>query len=820
MGRRSSSGAGTSVVVLIGLIILIGRFISEHLVAVMALAAVGLVGFLVYKYSRSSTATGHQPTPEGRASSPARRIAHRSGSIPGNTRARVSSTTNGDELWISKGSIAETASGVLSDMVYVGTGLRAIGSADVEPALIDPTVPVDRTVTDCTVRRLHYWPSYTEASADARAAYLTWLRSGRSDPAADIGYVFIYFYGLERRALHDARTSPVAAAEVPDIEAEVVRLLGIYGRQRSFHGYARAFLDFLTASRMPNAAYRKPPNPDADSSLSHSHRIALAQCAGDGACLPVDWAYLWVTRSPLATLGTAARRCPNEFRALFREEYRARYGDGLVLPRNRTRLKVEYRPASASFRGAPTLTIEPDLPDVSVLSGPVKKLLEVADAAIEKLNRYSRLIGKNPEAAGSFEALVELPITLWPDDYRRQFEKVRDVVQRAGQPAAVPFEKLRSWMPTFAELSRGKLNALYSALSSVGLGMEPDIRFGGAVPVTDSRVVLFADDAATAVQEASTRYMAASLTLHLAAAVAAADGETVDAERTLLLKQMEEWLSLSESERRRLHAHLRFLLLQPPKLTGLKKRIEALNRPEREAVADFLALVAQADERVTPDEIKMLQKIFRLLGLEPESVFSRVHMAATEPVRVCTADRDDTDGYAIPVSPPTEEPERHSAPTPMLAPSSRSKTKPSREPGVLKLDHQKIDALRKDSERVAAILESVFEVEPSSAQPLPATDDRARQEDMSEQEPAVEIRPGLLGLDAVHSALLQTLLSRTEWARTELEELAEDRDLMLDGALERLNEASFERLDMALFDDGDPVVLNADAVREVLNAAN
>lgn len=413
-----------------------------------------------------------------------------------------------------------------------------------------------------------------------------------------------------------------------------------------------------------------------------------------------------------------------------------------------------------------------------MLTSPLRQLEVVALRAVGDLERYSRVVGKNPEAASSFEALVELPIALWPDQYRRPVESLHEVVKRAAKPAAIPFEKFRSWLPSWDELTRPKLRSLSTALAAAGLGMEPDVRFGGSAPALDSRVVLFADDPKTATAEPTSRYLAAALTLHLAAAVIAADGEVAEAERTLLTKQLEAWLHLSESERRRLGALLRFLLVQPPKLSGLKKKIEALDLPARESLGDFLALVAQADENVTPQEIKTLQKIFRLLGLEPESVFSKVHLAATEPVTVQSAT-------------PTGEGRTIPPPIPKAAPGIR-------------LDAARIAALQKDSERVAAILANVFQ-EPDSAPP-------AEPEPEARQEAA---EPGLLGLDSTHSTLLETLLTRTHWSRAELEELATDRGLMLDGALEHLNEASFERIEMPLFEGTDPVVFNPDAVREV-----
>jgi len=50
---------------------------------------------------------------------------------------------------------------------------------------------------------MDYWPSYCEVSPRARAAYLRWLEDGRRDESTYIGYVFLFFYGLERRLLGD-----------------------------------------------------------------------------------------------------------------------------------------------------------------------------------------------------------------------------------------------------------------------------------------------------------------------------------------------------------------------------------------------------------------------------------------------------------------------------------------------------------------------------------------------------------------------------------------------------------------------------------------
>ena len=73
----------------------------------------------------------------------------------------------------------------------------------------------------------------------------------------------------------------------------------------------------------------------------------------------------------------------------------------------------------------------------------------------------------------------------------------------------------------------------------------------------------------------------------------------------------------------------------------------------------------------------------------------------------------------------------------------------------------------------------------------------------------------LLNLDPGHSRLLEVLLQRTEWKRAELEELCNERDLMVDGAIEIINQAAFERFDQALIEqNGQTTYINRELIPE------
>ncbi|HEX2881449.1 MAG TPA: TerB N-terminal domain-containing protein, partial [Polyangiaceae bacterium] len=105
--------------------------------------------------------------------------------------------------WVPAGkSVTVAGIEISGGMIYFGRNLTG-GQRDyrTEPALIDPSLPVNLKKARFDDTKLGYWPSYEGLEPADRAGYLQWLRDGRSDLGAPIGFVFLFFYGLERRAL-------------------------------------------------------------------------------------------------------------------------------------------------------------------------------------------------------------------------------------------------------------------------------------------------------------------------------------------------------------------------------------------------------------------------------------------------------------------------------------------------------------------------------------------------------------------------------------------------------------------------------------------
>ena len=661
------------------------------------------------------------------------------------------------QCWVPAGRVVQVSGFSLSGgLIYLGRGLLAINRNSVEPALIDPALPVSRHGANCHERMLDYWPSYRTARPEARASYLQWHETGRSDPEADIGYVFLFFYGLERRALADPEADPSASLEIPTILEEVRRLRSIYSKHSSFERYSSTFLDyveFITASRNLDVDLGSPPKNE-QRFLSFALKKGLGFFARSGTPLPASWAFAWFYHDPRTRLPTPIERCHRQFETLFIHEYQRRFAQGIIVPSNKTRMSFNYRPASASFGRLLNETL--DLPDVTVLSATYLKLNTVAQFCFEKLDAFGRFIGRNGVAESSVEAIVLQPPALWPNSVRQKFYLLTSDIHSSGAPHVIKLAELLGCFGDAAAISRSSFASLANGLGEIGFEMEPDVRISGSVPGVQDLVALYRVDAPG---EAGAGYGLALLMLQLSSVVASADGTFSDSEVVVVARHIDDNKALSLWEKQRLRARLAIYRRVPPSLAGLKKVIEGLDSSARKGVVDMLFATIYANGSADPSEVKALEKIYSLFGIGSAELYTRLHALASYPEALRTTEGTTTTSA--------------------------------------KLDMAKVEKLKIDSAEVTNRLKVIFSSSDDDAQ------ERANRG--PSKTPDVASASTLLGLDIDHSDLLTVLLSRPHWTRAEFLDLCSDKSLMPDGAIERINEAAFEKFDQPILDGDDPI---------------
>ena len=672
--------------------------------------------------------------------------------------------------WVSRGIVEVGEFTIVAPLVYVGT-------PEVPPhnAVIDPSLPVGRAQAFGTAPELPYWPSYCGMSPDARATFLAWLVEGRKAPDIQIGYVFVYLYGLEWRALAEG-----AAADLPAIAQEVRRLLGIYGDTYSFRSYANARLDavlFLQREALPlgdeppaTFGYRAPL----------SVRGAVSRCVADGRPMPFDLMFLWYLHHETTGLRTPAKRAFPEFRDLCRVRYTAKHGEGLLVKPPKGVLAEEFRAASDNF----VVTLKSGLPNVARLTAPIKKMAEIAEAATNDLDKYSRLLGRKPEARGTLEAAALLPADIRDAYLGLEAVEIRhrllDPASRGPvlRPLAEVAAALGIALPQSGRLRKDVAQSMAAALEAVGCACEPDVRCGSRPPAVGEDMVLFDLPDGHDGQDGmyGVAYKSAVAILTVAAAVVHADTEVSEAEEAHLVGLIEEFLHLAEAERRRLEAHVHRLLATKADLTAARAAVKGAPEEERRRMARFALAAASADGVVAPSEVRMLEKLYKELGLDPTDLYGHLHASDApsrdEPVVVREAEGQER-GHAIPAPP---------APSPAAQ-------------GVM-LDRAFLDRVRDETRQVSGLLRDIFAEDDQQAPPTPRPEEEDRVDDR------------FAGLDAAHAALLAALVVEDTWRREDFEAHCAAHRLLPDGAIETINEWSFDTFDEPLLDEDDDITVN------------
>jgi uncharacterized tellurite resistance protein B-like protein len=688
------------------------------------------------------------------------------------------------QCWVPPGKTIEVGGQSISGgLVYVGENLRAADRDYIgEPALIDPKLEVGSGQAGDS----GYWSSYQSLSPAERGAYLRWLAGPRRRPEADQTQLFVYFYGLERRLLVDPKADDNARAERGTLVRELERLEG-EGEGDQGHGsfahYLEALLDFLAAEDLL-AGTRKvePPTVKSGWEVPLTLRIMIGELAAARLRLPAELAKSWISTSPEAYLRTPAERCPEEFARLFSIRYRERFGDGLALPEGAP-LRLSYRAASQGLDEAGRRTSVPDICSSAQLIEPLRAL---GRDCSDELAAYSRWLGRHPEGAG-FKGTALLPAPLLADTDDPTVVSLREVLARAeaGQePWVIAANDLIDlWEPEANKLGKKEAVLLCQLLEKLGYGIEPDPRFGSPNLKREMPAALFpllAGDPSAP----SPAYAAACRLLHLMAAVARADG-TVSAEEEALLET--HILAVDElypGEQARLRAHGNWLTRSQLRLPSLGEYGAALSNAERQAIARSVVALAAADGQIDPEEVKTLQKIFKLLELDAESVYSELHAASAG------------DGPVVVRNGPAAE---SGEPLPQSGSTEVRRG----------LDRAAIDAKIEETAAVSTLLSGIFTEAEESEVP-----EKSEAEQLTDELSAKEV--GTPRLSATERAFALALAERESWSREEIEELAARHEVMVDGALESVNEAAFE-LCGSPFSEGDqPIEIDSEVAKEML----
>ena len=682
--------------------------------------------------------------------------------------------------WHGKGESIAVGSYTLTDpLVYVCDGR---GSSR-EASCIDRRQTIGKPIFE-PVGSLGYYPEYSRLSINQRANYLQWLAGGRVGPLSDIGYAFLYFYGLERRLL-------IEGQDLSPIVKEVVRLLETYTFSGSFDGYLSRFLSYTLARTDISTLKEKWFQAVFERTRAHRDEqhlaVGLAWLFSNERPLPPAWACRIARLDPRSPRSVVLERLPDQFNALFLRRYRDRYGDGMKLTAAKRDREVTYQPASPSRLSdeAASADLKPvKVAHVMGIQSQFAHLVQIWACCIEELKPLSRVVAKGADVSNraAYEALPdELKAETEHPDKPRWDQLAVDQVQEDG--TVILKVGALAEIQGYAEkpkLTAKQSEAIAQTAHSVGFMIEPDPRITNRAYGWEDHAAVFRPEERPSLPQGNS-FAGAALLLELGMFIAAADGEIEEEEVNHIAGFLESQFFLDPPDARRLEALKRVFLSQHPSIAGIGKRLERIvNLEQVESIGPFLFGVAAANGAIEKAEISALRSAYRALGIDPKGLdrqLAEYGRIAREPVEVVAAPEQENRGEVIP-------PREAIGPRPSYV-----------------LNQALIKILRRESDQVKEMLAKAMEND--------------EPEDPVETAPGPPADPRLEGLDGHYSAVLLLLLERKSWTRAEFDDLVRRHSLMTSGTLDVVNEWAYERFDDPILEeDGDSVRVHSHLVME------
>lgn len=649
---------------------------------------------------------------------------------------------------------------------YYGGVLRSIDGYRIETSLVDDSYPIKTSSIDHIDSSLKYYPSYSQLSSLCRDTYLKWLEGDRTRPSTPIGYVFLYFYGIERRILLDHLIGKKGNNdEFKALFAEIQRLKSIFKDNKSFFWYCTKLLEIM--------CIYKPGLVSIDNQeMSYGYdsillKYQISQAAINNKPISSNIALHWLKSLSAYNLKTPARRCSEEFDELFRLVYTQKYGDGILVKPNKSRLSIHYFPASASLSGIRLEAL--DIPDPSILRGPSNKFISIAEECTNQLDSYSRHLGRKDTSKNDLSAKILLPEILLKShttEFIENFKtQVNDVLVKHNGVISVKnfWEIIDEPLPE--KINKKVFLFMHSIVDKAGYDMVPNPHLNHGKPIKDGSIVLFNEKLESSYVP-TFAYNEILIHLWLGSIIAKQDESIHDNKLEVLKSRIDSENQLTPAEKQSLHAYLMWRLHNTVSFTGLKKHLSVLDPQTKETISQNLIEISLADGKVTKQEITHLEKLFQMLGIDKSLISTKLHNQSTKngqesSVNTSIATTEHVDGE-------------------------------------FKLNNSRLEFHETQTKEIQSLLKTIF---------------TESEEETEEITPDINQEEGIL--DESHHKFYKQLITQEKWSREEVNKICEDLNLMIDGAIEIINDWSFDTVDSAVIDDDEDIYIDFEIVQEL-----
>ncbi len=609
-----------------------------------------------------------------------------------------------------------------------------------------------------------YWPSYSKLSPNQRGMFLKWLSQGKNNPAIDIGYVFIYFYGLEYRVLQEN-------TDLELIGYEIIRLRKYYASNRSFLGYSDRLLAYIISNLNDKHIARKifkVVEPGLDK-YSNIYRSGIHLKIKGSNFIDADELISLIPTFENVDRSSIPQKVGGYFNKYFKliaeeeikeaiaqvklKEYKERYWSA-----------SQFTDRDIYYKG---LRIIADRNIQNKLSNKWKQAIEDFRPYSRKLNIYEfkEIFHLLPD---KLKKTIEHPL-------KKQLTEIEEKL--VGKAVTISEIVKHLGMEVSEKLKNKECKEIVDTLLCANIIIEPNAVYLKKNYKKNDFVLLSKTENASMLK--TSNYKQAALLVDLGVDLAYADDDYSDEEAQQIYLAVSSIFLYTTLEFEHLKLRVELYKTQKPNISGILKKIsENLETKNLETLSSYLVGVALSDGHFTNEENKKIKRFLSKLGVK-ESYIEKIykHFGINETFKNVELKESQNNIQKGSIIPKKNE---------------------------VILDQKKLNQIKLDTEKVKLILSEIIAEEENDNISI------VREVEEIENE-----------LDNKYWPFLKIIIQKNKWDKKSLRDKATEHRYMIYDAISKINEWAEEKHgDYLVFENDDNFEVNTLILENIKNDTN
>lgn len=616
---------------------------------------------------------------------------------------------------------------------------------------------------------LGYCPNYNILNKEQQGFYIKWLAEGKPF-VDDLGYAYLYYYGLEYRAL-------VEKQDLKDVLFEAIDLANKFKQLK----YAYTLIPYLILSIKNFSA-------DETSIIVQFLQKNKQKYAHNSAChaimkkfSPAEPYHLKFTLPQVLDkiLYSKLTERKKELLAYYLNKIQEQLDSKeLYAPRLRTCRYNMAMPGVRTNQSADYFIEYKALAPGKKLQSMLENACKTISAmkTIKKFNTSGRALSDDEKFACLPDALKKTikqkPVNV--DFGDKTISAIENIAEKLGF-------KLEEKIPLQTSC------LIVTACEASGYEIEPNAALTKKSYKKGTEVIVYKRKYAE--QALSAHYPDAALFTDLGMKIALEDGEVLPVEISSLNAYIQKEFALSAAEQYRL-LQQEALTLHTKQISSadtIKKLIKRSTESGRKTIAQFIIAIAKADGIIKHEEYKSLQKIFKQLGFTEEELNTNLSELAAGTENIIIEKENTAKGKGA------------------KAPASPDYTAPVE----LKIDPERLKAIKINTSEIHTVLEEIF-TEEQKDEPL-AEPEESMAESIPEEENAAETENNI-------QDIIARIIEKESWTRDELLNIIQNKGIMLASIIDEINAWAEEKYgDFLIEEEGKTYLVNEDVAELIKN---